>query len=130
LLLPPMRPSSDALSGLAWKKHRPPAVAAARQGWPLFVRALQRRLGFFAATFKPKTNLTKLRKTKVPRRLTCPVYLQQLIQLGILPPGIPEFDYLAQPTKSMDWTGLIHLRFKFLRFVGIDHCQLAADAVR
>jgi hypothetical protein len=36
-LLPPIRPSSAALLGLAWKKQSPPAVAAARQGLPLFV---------------------------------------------------------------------------------------------
>ena len=40
--MPPICPSVRALAGLAWKKHRPPAVAAARQGSPAFVLPLQR----------------------------------------------------------------------------------------
>ena len=40
--MPPIRPSVRALAGLAWKKQRPPAVAAARQGLPAFVLPLQR----------------------------------------------------------------------------------------
>src|SRR5215471_16209887 len=38
-LRPPIWPSSDAFFGFAWKKHRPPPVAAAWQGLPFFVVA-------------------------------------------------------------------------------------------
>src|SRR5438128_12033655 len=48
--LPPCRPSSASLSGLAWKKQRPRSTAAAWQGRPALVRARhQACLCFFAA---------------------------------------------------------------------------------
>jgi len=44
LALPPRWPSSLALSGLAWKKHRPPSMAQGVQGLPLRVMPLHRFL--------------------------------------------------------------------------------------
>src|SRR5579872_7391149 len=41
-----MRPSSRARAGLAWKKHRPPAVAGPLQGFPALVVAWQRAMFF------------------------------------------------------------------------------------
>src|SRR5580693_1010747 len=50
-LLPPIRPSSEALLGLAWKKQSPPGVAKARQGLPFFVVPLQRESHFWGDMF-------------------------------------------------------------------------------
>jgi hypothetical protein len=54
--------------GLVWKKHRPPAVAAAPQGLPLLALALQRELSFLGfMLFKLIAGLKVFPVTKLVR---------------------------------------------------------------
>src|ERR1017187_4749700 len=100
-----MRPSSEALSGLAWKKHRPPAVAAAWQGLPDFALALQRELRFLWVIFFFRLNagLRELRETTFVR-------VDQLAHFHCIFAVSPVWLHavhdndLSEPAKSVNWT--------------------------
>ena len=84
LLLPAIRPSSDALFGLAWKKHKPPSVGAKRQSLPVLARDLQRESGFLEVFFNPE--FLHLRKDGVGAGYTCLVSLYDFIHFFFLLP--------------------------------------------
>jgi hypothetical protein len=111
---PPIRPSSEALLGLAWKKHRPPAVAAARQGSPLFALAWQRELELFGVIFEVRTERGKLRYTKL-------VLGHELLESVFgpfvvyhVPPNILNDHYSSQPAESMGWARKTRRVFELL----------------